>query len=91
MSDQVKRGGFRPAPPTTLPSAPPPPPIGLVCRPACCSRAEAARLGRILAALREPSDKMVVTVFTAIFTRNLATKDVIRAAVAAAEQEVGRE
>lgn len=55
------------------------------------SSAEAARLGRILAALREPSDAMRNKVCGAYFSswdsRDIWTV-VIRAAVAAAEREV---
>ena len=55
------------------------------------SSAEAARLGRILAALRSPSEAVVEAVFAAMLRMDTKTKDIIRAAVAAAEQEVGRE
>ena len=57
------------------------------------------RAERILAALREPSEGVLRTVFIATFGDNpvhkeaclVATQNAIRAAVAAAEQEVGRE
>lgn len=60
-------------------------------------RAEIDRLRRILAALREPSDKMLESMldgygvgqFVAFHRTRLI--DAIRAAVAAAEQEVGRD
>ena len=54
------------------------------------ARAEIDRLRRILAALREPSEGTLMAVLTAIYTRATLT-DIIHAAVAAAEQEVGRE
>lgn len=47
------------------------------------------RLERILHALREPSDVVVEAVFAAMLRMGTKTKDIIRAAVAAAEQEVG--
>lgn len=53
------------------------------------SSAEAARLGRILAALREPSDAVLVAAHKAYVKQPDPTTSAIRAAVAAAEQEVG--
>ena len=102
MSNEAKRGGFRPAPPTSLPTAPPPPPIGLVHQPACCPRAE--RVERILAALREPSEKVIENACLALFGAYWARNDPgdvvwradtrqrfirqLHAAIAAAEKEV---
>lgn len=51
------------------------------------ARAEIDRLRRILAALTEPSEGVV----EAVLEKTYGLIDAIRAAVAAAEQEVGRE
>lgn len=53
---------------------------------------ELDRLRAILAALREPSDEALVATVQAVGSVKLfSVKNIIRAAVAAAEQEVGRE
>ena len=55
-------------------------------------RQRAERAERILAALREPSDEALVATVQAVGSVKLfSVKNIIRAAVTAAEQEVGRE
>ena len=58
------------------------------CENGCPLTNEHAQAARILAALREPNEGTLMAVLTAIYTRATLT-DIIRAAVIAAEQEVG--
>lgn len=58
------------------------------CENGCPITNEHAQAARILDKLREPSEGTLMAVLTAIYTRATLT-DIIRAAIAAAEREVG--